>query len=47
MNMENLAIVFAPSLLRCPSEDPMVILGNSKFETRFTVLLFKAIPHQK
>lgn len=44
MNMENLAIVFAPSLLRCPSEDPLVLLGNSKFETRFTVVLFKAVP---
>jgi len=44
MTMENLAIVFAPGLLRNPSEDPLVLLSNSKYETRFTILLFKAIP---
>jgi len=43
MTWENLAIVFAPSLLRCPSDDPMELLSNSKFETRFTSVLFKSL----
>jgi len=44
MTIDNLAIVFAPSLLRCPSDDPMELLQNSKFETRFTSVLFKSLP---
>jgi len=43
MTMDNLAIVFSPSLLRCPSDDPMELLSNSKFETRFTSVLFRSI----
>lgn len=35
MTLENLAMVFAPSLLRCPSEDPMMILANAKRECAF------------
>jgi len=43
MTMDNLAIVFAPSLLRCPSDDPMELLQNSKFESRFTSILFRSL----
>jgi hypothetical protein len=43
MTVRNLAIVFAPSFLRCPSDDPMVMLTNSKYETQFTVLLLEAL----
>jgi hypothetical protein len=43
MTTDNLAIVFAPSFLRCPSEDPSVLMSNSKFETKFTVALFKLL----
>ena len=35
MTLENLAMVFAPSLLRCPSEDPMMILANAKKECQY------------
>ena len=43
MSLENLAIVFAPSLLRNPSEDPLELLQNTKFETRFTSLFLAYI----
>ncbi len=43
MTMDNLAIVFAPSLLRCPHDDPMELLSNSKFETRFAAILFSTL----
>ena len=32
MSVANLAMVFAPNYLRCPSEDPQVILNNTKYE---------------
>lgn len=41
--VENLAIVFAPSFLRNPSEDPAVIMNNTKFETKFTANLFRIV----
>jgi len=43
MNVTNLSIVFAPSFLRNPSEDPLKLLENSKYETRFTEHLFRVI----
>ncbi len=43
MNIENLAIVFSPSFLRNPSEDPIQLLQSAKFETKFTAALFKVI----
>ncbi len=43
MTMENVAIVFAPSMLRNPSEDPLELLQNTKFETRFTAAFFTYI----
>jgi len=45
MSLDSLAIVMAPSFLRCPNEDPMELLSNSKYETRFTLLLFQSIRH--
>jgi len=35
MTLENLAMVFAPSLLRCPSDDPLTILASAKRECSF------------
>jgi RhoGAP domain len=43
MSVDNIAIVFAPSFLRCPSDDPMTMMMNSKFETRFVSLLVGAL----
>lgn len=41
MNVQNLAMVFAPNLLRCPSEKLTTVLENSKYEQAFlrTLLL--------
>ena len=35
MGLENLAIVFSPTILRCPSTDPNVLMLNIKFEKLF------------
>ena len=35
MTVDNLAMVFAPSFLRCPSDNPTIIFGNTKFEQAF------------
>ncbi len=43
MSLENLAIVFAPSFLRNPSENPMEILNNTKYEVRFVTSLLAAV----
>lgn len=34
MGSDNLAIVFAPTLMRCPEPDPMVSLMNAQFEQK-------------
>jgi len=47
MTIDNLAIVFAPSFLRNPSEDPLDILAASKFETKFVAHLFHALNKTK
>lgn len=47
MSIRNLAIVFAPGFLRNPSDDPMEMLNNSKFETSFVVSLFETLVGQK
>lgn len=35
MDSSNLAMVFAPNLLRCTSQDPKVILENTRKEMNF------------
>jgi hypothetical protein len=40
VTVDNLAIVFAPGLMRNPSQDPIEVLQNTKFESRFISLLF-------
>ena len=35
MTADNLAMVFAPNLLRCPSTDLQVAMDNSKWEMTF------------
>lgn len=39
MSVSNLAIVFAPNLLRCPTDNPLVILQNSKAEQKFVKII--------
>lgn len=39
MSVSNLAIVFAPNLLRCPDDNPLVILQNAKHEQRFVKII--------
>lgn len=41
MNYDNLAMVWAPNFLRCPSEDPMEIFQNTKKEMSYVRLLVK------
>ncbi|ETO23527.1 RhoGAP domain-containing protein [Reticulomyxa filosa] len=35
MNLENISIVFAPTILKCPVDDPTLLMQNSKFEKDF------------
>jgi hypothetical protein len=35
MSGDNLAMVWAPNFLRCPSEDPMTIFNNTKMEMQY------------
>eukprot|EP00038_Savillea_parva_P017622 m.21195 g.21195 ORF g.21195 m.21195 type:complete len:584 (-) comp3867_c0_seq1:71-1822(-) len=35
MSHDNLAMVWAPNFLRCPSDDPMVIFNNTKMEMQY------------
>ncbi|KAI8925684.1 Rho GTPase activation protein [Entophlyctis helioformis] len=39
MNVSNLAMVFAPNFLRCPSDNPATIFENTKFEQAFLRIL--------
>jgi len=39
MSLNNLSIVFGPTLVRCPSEDPQVLLQNAGYEKKFVELL--------
>eukprot|EP00808_Paulinella_micropora_P000831 g34818.t1 len=41
MDYTNLGVVFAPGLLRNPSEDPIQLLQNAKYETSFTSMLLQ------
>jgi hypothetical protein len=42
MTVQNIAIVFAPNLLRNPSDDPLVLAQCMKQEQAFIVTLLKA-----
>jgi len=39
MTISNLGMVFAPSFLRCPSDNPQTIFENSKVEQDFVKTL--------
>lgn len=43
MTPDNLAMVFAPSLLRCPYDNPQVIFENAEKERKFTLALFRTL----
>eukprot|EP01088_Endostelium_zonatum_P014242 TRINITY_DN3036_c0_g1_i1.p1 TRINITY_DN3036_c0_g1~~TRINITY_DN3036_c0_g1_i1.p1 ORF type:complete len:992 (-),score=235.15 TRINITY_DN3036_c0_g1_i1:37-3012(-) len=36
MDVDNLSLIFAPALLRCPSSDPLVVMEGLEGETQFT-----------
>jgi hypothetical protein len=44
MNVNNLAMVFAPNFLRCPSDDPAVIFENTKYEQTWLRALILGLP---
>lgn len=44
MSLENLSMVFAPSLLRCPYTDPLQILNAAKREGTFALKLLQLMP---
>jgi len=39
MTLANLAMIFAPNFLRCPSDDPQTIFENTKYEQAFMRVL--------
>jgi len=39
MTLANLAMVFAPNFLRCPSDNPQIIFENTKYEQAFLRIL--------
>ena len=41
MTLSNLATVFSPLFLRCPSDDPATLLANAEFETLFMFTLLQ------
>jgi hypothetical protein len=43
MNVNNLAMVFAPNFLRCPSESLTTVFKNSKYEQAFLRTLINQI----
>lgn len=43
MNINNLAMVFAPNFLRCPSEDPSVIFNTQKFQQTYVKHLITSL----
>merc|ERR1711974_396229 len=43
MSTNNLAMVFAPNFLRCPSEDPQIIFENTKYEQAWLRALLNGI----
>lgn len=47
MNVVNLAMVFAPNFLRCPSANLTTIFENSKYEQTFLKTLIEDIQVDK
>ena len=47
MSINNLAMVFAPNFLRCPSEDPQVIFNNTKYEQAWLRALMNGVEDQE
>mmetsp|Transcript_20355 Transcript_20355/g.32575 ORF Transcript_20355/g.32575 Transcript_20355/m.32575 type:complete len:715 (+) Transcript_20355:132-2276(+) len=43
MNVENVAIVFAPTILKCPNDDPKILMANSRFEKQFCIALIEEL----
>uniref|UniRef100_A0AC34R879 Rho-GAP domain-containing protein n=2 Tax=Panagrolaimus sp. JU765 TaxID=591449 RepID=A0AC34R879_9BILA len=41
MDVSNLAMIMAPNILRCGSEDPQIIFGNSRKEMEFMKILIQ------
>lgn len=41
MSIDNIAMVWAPNILRCPSEDHVLIFENTRKEMSFLRLLLK------
>ena len=39
MNLENVAIVFAPTIMKCPGTDAKMLLANSRHEKSFVIAL--------
>jgi len=46
MNASNLATVFAPTLLRCPSDNPLMQITASGAEAKFIFLLLENFPEE-
>jgi len=44
MNAVNLATVFAPTLLRCPSDNPLMQITASSSEVKFVLILLENFP---
>ncbi|KAI8845296.1 hypothetical protein BJ741DRAFT_587538 [Chytriomyces cf. hyalinus JEL632] len=44
MTHANIALVFAPNFLRCPSDNPMIIFENTKYEQSFIRVLLTNEP---
>eukprot|EP00475_Leptophrys_vorax_P010796 TRINITY_DN17370_c0_g2_i1.p1 TRINITY_DN17370_c0_g2~~TRINITY_DN17370_c0_g2_i1.p1 ORF type:complete len:363 (-),score=94.81 TRINITY_DN17370_c0_g2_i1:50-1138(-) len=42
----NLAVVFSPTILRCPDQDPIKQLQNTPFETHFVEHLISTLPEE-
>jgi len=49
MSLNNLAIVFGPTLVRCPSDDPHILLQNASLEKKFVDILITSatLPENK
>ena len=43
MSMQNFALIFSPNIFRCPSEDPMTMLHNTKIESNILHHIFQGI----